>query len=68
MLMAYYPSDGKIFYEKKGAKRVDGKESLAISEYPRKDSIVHVYLSFISNDRKRISNSIYMGAIAVPGQ
>jgi len=36
MLMAYYPSDGKIFYEKKGAKRVDGKESLAISEYPRK--------------------------------
>lgn len=68
MLMAYYPSDGKIFYEKAGAKRIEGKESLALSEYPRKDTIVHVYLSFISNDRKRISNSKYMGAIDISAQ
>ena len=68
MLMAYYPSDGQTFHEKAGDKRAEGKASLALSPYPGKDTIVHVYLSFISNDRKRISNSIYMGAVDISGQ
>lgn len=49
-------------YTTAGALRAAGKEVLALNAAFRK-STVHVYVSFISSNRKKIADSKYMGAI-----
>lgn len=62
MLMAYFPTLQRAEYILYGAKRLKCKEVLPIpadlvGEY------MEVYISFIAEDRKRIANSTYLGAV-----
>ena len=62
MIQLYFPgASDKIIFLKAGAKRAEGKEFLALEKswHPK----AHVYISFISDNRKRISNSQYLGEL-----
>lgn len=62
MIMAYFPELNKATYLTAGTKRGSGEELLEI-----KSSLINekmeVYISFISEDRNAVSNSIYVGQI-----
>jgi len=58
MLLAYCHYS-HVVYNLEGATRDKGKDILAIDE---KDHYL-VYISFVSKDRKRCSNSVYLGEI-----
>lgn len=59
MLLLYFPKLQKAVYETAGAKRSRGEEELAIGPIFRKHTF-HAYISFLSEDRKGISNNHYM--------
>ncbi len=52
----------KAYYLLSGARRKDGKETLEIRP-ASKGNTLHTYISFISDDRERISMSTYVGEI-----
>lgn len=60
MMLAYFPKLKKAFYCTAGASRVSGTDLLPVY-HEKKALVVETYLAFISNDRKKISNSIYTG-------
>jgi hypothetical protein len=62
MLMAYYPAEGLAFYLKAAASR---KQGYAVMDMPFSPNgqILETYIVFISDDHKRISNSVYLGQI-----
>lgn len=62
MMLAYFPKLKKAFYCTAGASRVSGTDLLPV-HYEKKALVVETYLAFISNDRKKISNSIYTGQL-----
>ncbi|WP_316820502.1 DUF6266 family protein [Pedobacter gandavensis] len=62
MMLAYFPALQKAFYCTAGASRINGTDLLPI-HYEHNDLVAETYLAFISNDRKRISNSVYTGQI-----
>jgi len=62
MIMLYLlGKSDKIIFLKAGAKRAEGMELLLVEE-PRHPK-AHVYIAFISNNRKSISNSQYLGEL-----
>lgn len=63
MLLVYFPEKGYYIYELAGEKRLKGAESLLVPESLRKMQ-AHVYISFISSDRKSISDSLYLGEMS----
>lgn len=62
MLLAYSPElkDHEFVYS--GAMRHEGKESLKIPAQ-MESTLMHVYISFVSDDRTKASDSLYMGTI-----
>lgn len=60
MLMAYFPKLKKAMYITAGANRDAGSCLLPLYETSH-GHIAETYISFISNDRRSISNSIYTG-------
>lgn len=71
MLMAYFPDSKHANFIVGGARRTAEMEVLTIypyltpvAEYP-KDTAVETYIAFISNDRQRVSDSIYLGRLAI---
>lgn len=62
MMLAYFPALQKAFYCTAGASRINGTDLLPI-HYEHKDLVAETYLAFVSNDRKKISNSVYTGQI-----
>ncbi|WP_316839169.1 DUF6266 family protein [Pedobacter gandavensis] len=62
MMLAYFPALKKAFYCTAGANRINGTDLLPI-RYENNELVAETYLAFISNDRKRISNSIYTGQL-----
>jgi hypothetical protein len=72
MLMAYMPDSKHANFIVGGAKRTAKVDVLEI--YPSgtsdqsgdiKDTIVETYIAFISNDRQRVSDSIYLGRLEI---
>lgn len=60
MLMAFFSAENDAVYEINGAKRIEGKAVLKLPQY-EKPVIMETYISFISANHKRVSDSIYTG-------
>lgn len=63
MLMAYFPELGKAEYLTSGSQRSRGTEILALGRIAT-GHIAEVYLSFIEDNRKSISDSVYLGQLS----
>jgi hypothetical protein len=67
MILVYYPKENSSFYSFSGARRADKMESMQVPS-PKDGETAEVYISFISDDRKSISNSTYIGSFNNNGQ
>ncbi|WP_316818576.1 DUF6266 family protein [Pedobacter nyackensis] len=71
MVLAYLPTNGTADYSLSGARRKEGYEELKVGivrqdQYDlKKDDFIEVYIAFVSDNRKRISDSVYLGSVAV---
>ncbi|MNE91713.1 hypothetical protein D3C80_1893580 [compost metagenome] len=71
MLLAYLPANNTAEYLLSGARRNEGSEELKVSLVPKtnnnanKDEYIETYIAFISDDRKRISDSVYVGRVSI---
>lgn len=61
MLLAYFPKQRKVFYTLFGNTRSSGADTLEIPP-SLIDEPMETYMSFISADRKKLSDSIYTGS------
>lgn len=61
MLLAYDVENKVASYSVTGQFRHTGTDSLMI--YPMKERTYHIYAAFISADRSRLSNSVYLGEV-----
>jgi hypothetical protein len=62
MTMAYFPEDQEAVYSLSGSRRLSGSDILGIhSGYDNR--IMETYMSFVSEDRSHVSDSIYLGRI-----
>lgn len=62
MIAVYCEELGKSMFLTAGAQRYHGNEHMPVFNIP-KGNILEVYVSFISEDRKRIADSLYMGQL-----
>ncbi len=62
MMMAYFSGLKRAIYMIYGVQRQYGTDHLILREISS-GSVAHVYISFIADDRKRISNSVYLGKL-----
>lgn len=62
MLMAYLPDQNTSVFETAGAKRSKAEDFLAMQPSYLMERL-EVFISFISKDRSRVSNSMYLGRI-----
>lgn len=62
MLMAYFSKMKKAKYLTSATSRYKGQELLPIFDIPHGE-VAETYISFVSNDRKSISNSVYAGKV-----
>ena len=63
MVLAYGIENRKVEFNTAIAKRQMGTATLAISRYTNRN--FHVYLAFVTDDRKNRSNSQYLGEVVV---
>lgn len=66
MVLAFYPELKLADFIRSGAQRAAGSELLQLA-LCKKNSIVEIYIAFISDDQSRVSNSHYLGQIKWPG-
>ncbi|MES2827582.1 MAG: DUF6266 family protein [Bacteroidota bacterium] len=72
MVLAYLPALKKAYYLLGTASRYGGEGSLEIPLSKKTndgkvvDLAIECYMAFVSQDRERISNSIYLGQVAIP--
>lgn len=60
MLLAYFPELREARENTGGAQRRAGNDVLNLDGIDR-GFVAHLYISFITSDRKKISNSVYLG-------
>jgi len=71
MLLAYKPASKNADYLLSGARRNEGAEELEVMIRRKdhgpllKDEFIETYIAFISDDRKRISDSVYVGRVTI---
>jgi hypothetical protein len=64
LLLIYNPTKGFAIYETEGADRESGAQTLSVpADFSGDD--VEGFIGFISEDGKTLSNSVYVGSIAV---
>jgi hypothetical protein len=63
MLLAYAPAAKEHVFVNSGARRKDGQDVLKIPATMR-NQLLEVYISFVSDDRKRAADSLYLGSVA----
>ncbi|SEW38961.1 hypothetical protein SAMN05428988_4958 [Chitinophaga sp. YR573] len=61
MLLAYAPALNEAVYTLCGAKRMDGRDVLLLPDSSWKEKVIEIYLSFVTEDRKQCTNSLYLG-------
>ncbi len=61
MLLAYFPGLRKVSFTLYGPERIQGTALLALGT-PMLDQYIETYISFISADRKQVSDSVYTGS------
>ncbi len=64
MLLAYAPNSKEMSFNKSGAQRIERCDILKVNPSMRNEPL-EVYMSFVSDDRLRASNSQYLGMITV---
>lgn len=62
MMLAYFPEINKARYTIAGAERHKGKDMLVLSGIEQ-GYTAELFISFIANDHRAISNSVYLGQI-----
>lgn len=62
MLSACFPESLKAINLLSGARRVAEKEIIKLPKYTR-PQVIETYMAFISDDRKTLSDSVYVGQI-----
>ncbi|WEK20349.1 MAG: DUF6266 family protein [Candidatus Pedobacter colombiensis] len=62
MLLAYAPESKTCAFKNSGARRMKGYDILEITPQMHYEPL-EVYISFVSDDRKRAANSLYLGRI-----
>lgn len=62
MLLAYAPHTKQMVFESSGAKRAQKKENLSLKP-GMENELLELYISFVSNDRTQVANSLYLGNI-----
>jgi hypothetical protein len=60
MMLAYFTNKHKASFDSAGAKRSSGEDHLPIAAVDT-GRLCHVYVSFISQDRKNVANNYYLG-------
>jgi len=66
MLVAYFPETTKAVFLTSGARRTEGLDQLNLPSF-NEDTIIETYMSFIADDRKDVSNSVYVGQLTWKG-
>ena len=61
MMLAYFPSQGKVFFTLYGNARSTGSDLLEIPPSLRNE-YMETYISFISADRAQVADSLYTGS------
>jgi hypothetical protein len=64
MLLAYLPEEEMAFYTTSGARRGTGEETLEVCS-GQPGQVFETYIAFISDDRRKVSKSIYTGQIVI---
>ncbi|SMD11568.1 DUF6266 family protein [Pedobacter nyackensis] len=62
MLLAYAPAIKKHVFFNSGARRMEGQDILKMNPAMR-NQLLEVYISFVSDDRLRAANSLYLGQV-----
>jgi len=62
MLMAYAPAKKEKVFISSGARRIEGRAVLEITPSMR-NQVLEIYISFVSDDRQRVADSLYLGQI-----
>ena len=62
MILAYAPATKAQTFTYSGAMRNAGQESLLIPAHMQ-NQLLHVYISFVSDDRTRAADSLYLGIL-----
>ena len=71
MMLAYMPANNKANYVLSGARRTEGTDTMEVHVQKKdwgqfvKDNVIETYIAFISDDRQRISDSVYVGQIVL---
>lgn len=64
MLLAYAPAIEKYQFINSGARRAEGQAVLELNE-EMISQLLEVYISFVSDDRKSVADSLYLGQVIV---
>lgn len=65
MLLAYAPAKKEHLFINSGPRRIEGQAILEITPSMR-NQVLEVYISFVSDDRQRVADSLYLGQVSVP--
>ena len=63
MLLAYSPALNEAVYTLCGASRITGTDMLVLPDNTWNGTVIEVYFSFVSENRKSCTNSLYLGQI-----
>lgn len=63
MLLAYAPLIKRHTFISSGARRIEGQAVLEITREMRNE-VLQVYISFVSEDRQKAADSLYLGQVA----
>jgi len=64
MLLAYLPKSKRAIIMSSGARRTAEKEILELPEF-NKETAIHTYIAYVSDDRLNASNSVYLGKMVI---
>lgn len=64
MLLAYAPAIKEHVFISSGARRMEGGAILKITPAMR-NQLLEVYISFVSDDRQKVADSLYLGQISI---
>ena len=62
MCVAYFPETFQAFTIRGGAKRIEERQHIKLPSFTE-EMIIETYMCFISEDRKEVSNSVYLGQL-----
>jgi len=65
MMLAYFPESGRSTFVPGGATRSAGEDLLPLGGVDIEETYAETYIAFVSNDRENVSNSLYLGTVAL---